>query len=363
MHIEIKKIIAMVVLTLVCASPVMAETLNSTNYQVENPVIDSGGGLSNSTNYQSVDAVGDVSDTGSSSTNYKSLLGFIWSAHPGVPGVPTLTNTGGTLYNSLDFIVATGSNSTDSLFAVAISADNFVTTNYIQTDDTLATTEAWQTYANWSSGTGERVVGLLPSTSYKIKVKARHGLDTDTGFSSTASAATAAPSMTISFAGVNSSTVVAGETTTITSTANAIPFSSLIVGTPAVAAHTVTVTTNAASGYTTTIQEDHDLQTTASKTISSVSGTNASPTAWPGSVSTGAFGYHTTDSVLCTGSTNRFSANNTFAAITTSPLEVACNTANVSAEAITVVYKLQIGGLQSAGSYQNTLTFITTSQF
>lgn len=361
--LKIKRVTLVACMLLLLAYPALADTLSSTNYQVEDATTDGGGGLSNSTNYQSVDAIGDTSDSGSSSSNYKSLLGFLWPAHPGIPGTPTLTNTGGTLYNTLDFVIATGNNSTDTVYAIAISSDNFTTTNYIQIDDTIASTEAWQTYANWGSGTGERVVNLQQNTAYKIKVKARHGIDTDTGFSATASATTSQSSLTISFAGVTTATVVAGETTTITSTANAIAYGSLVVGTPAVAAHTITVTTNATSGYTTTLQEDHDLQTSSNKTISPVSGSNASPGAWPGAVSTGAFGYHTTDSVLCSGSTNRFSSNNTYAAATTSPLEVACASAPATTDATTVVYKLQVGGSQSAGSYQNTLTYITTAQY
>ncbi len=359
----IQKIVILSIVFSVLASPVLAETLTGSNYRIEDATIDGGGENSASTNYRSVDSIGAVSDGGSASTNFRSLLGFIWPAFPGVPGVPTLTNTGGTLYNSLDFVVAIGGNSSDTEFAIAISSDNFTTTNYVQTDDTVSATEAWQTYANWGSGSGERIVGLSPSTTYKIKVKARHGVDTETGFSSEASASTSSPSLTITFAGVASSTSVAGETTTITTTSNAITYGSLIVSTPTVAAHTVTVSTNGVSGYTTTLQHDGELRTSAGADINGVSGTNASPDVWPVAVTTGAFGYHTTDSVLCTGSTNRFSANNTYAAITTTPSEVACNSGPASSEGTTLVYKLEIGSLQESGSYQNILTYITSAQY
>ena len=156
---------------------------------------------------------------------------------------------------------------------------------------------------------------------------------------------------------------VSGETTTITTTSNAISYGSLVVSTPAIAAHTVTVTTNGVSGYTTTLQQNQDLTSPNSDTISAVSGTNASPASWPAGITTGRFGYHTTDSVLCTGSTNRFSSNNTYAGLSTSPEEVACNSSPVTAEATTVVYKLEIGAVQDSGSYQNTLTYITSAQF
>lgn len=358
-----RNIVALFVLSLVIAFPAFAETLSSTNYQIEGATFDGGGGLGASTNYQSVDSIGDNSDSGSSSTNYKSLLGFIWGAYPGIPGTPTLINTGSTLYNSLDFVITIGGNSSDTEYAIAISTDNFVTTNYIQTDNTVGTTAAWQTYTNWGSGSGERVTGLSPSTTYKIKVKARHGADSESGFSSEASATTSSPSLVVVFAGVTSGTVVSGETTTITTTSNAISYGSLIVSTPAVAAHSLTVTTNAVSGYTTTLQQNANLTNGPGDQITSVSGTNASPAAWPGSITDGRFGYHTTDTVLCTGSTNRFSSNNTFAALTTSPEEVACNTSPVTSEDTRVVYKLEIGSLQANGNYQNTLTYITTARF
>jgi hypothetical protein len=341
----------------------LSQTLSSPNYSVEDSTFDAGGEPSSSTNYRSTDSIGNQGDGVSSSTNYKTFPGFAWQAFPGVPAQPTLTNTGGTLYTSLDFIIATGGNQTDTNYAIAISPDNFTTTYYIQTDDTLGTTEAWQDYSGWGSGSGERVTGLVSGTTYKIKVKARYGADSESGFSVTASATTSDPSLTITFAGVASSTSVAGETTTVTSTTNAIPYGSLILGTPAVAAHSVTVSTNAISGYTTTLQQDGDLRTGNGQQITAVSGTNASPAAWPGSITDGRFGYHSTDSLLCTGTTSRFSTNNTYAAATTTPEEVACSTGPVTTEQTTFVYKLEVNSLQAAGNYQNVLTYITTAKF
>src|SRR3989338_4932757 len=341
---------------------VWAQTLTGPNYKVENSTLDFGGETGSSTNYTSVDSVSSEDGDASSSTNYKSFFGFLASAFPGVPGIPTLTNTGGTLYGSLDFIIATGGNQTDTNYAIAISPDDFVTTYYIQADDTIATSEAWQTYSGWGSASGERVVGLNPGTTYKIKVKARYGADSETGFSSIASAATSDPSLTVTFFGIASGTAVAGETTTVNTTTNTIPFSSLILDTPSAAAHKVRVSTNATGGYTTTVQHDGELRT-ASQQIDSVSSSNASPAAWPGGITTGKFGYHTTDSVLCTGNTNRFSGNDTYAALTTTPQEVACNTTGVTNEETSLVYKLQIGALQPVCSYQNIITYITAATY
>jgi hypothetical protein len=350
----------------------LAQTLSSPNYKVEDPTIDTGGGeLSNSANFQSRGSLGDVADDGSSSSLFKVFAGFFLPAYPGIPGTPTLTNTGGTLYNSLDFVVNKGNGQQDdTTYAIAISSDNFATTYFIQNDDTLGTSEAWQTYTNWGGVTGERVTGLSPSTTYKIKVKASFGsgsnaADSETGYSDVATATTAAPNLVIVFAGVSSGTTIGGVTTTTTSSTNSISYGALSINSPLTSAHQVTVTTNAVAGYTTTLQDDGELRTTGGSQINPITSSNASPGTWnaAGTVTAGRFGYHTTDATLCTGTGGRFSSNDTYAAMTTSPLEVACNTGPVTSETTTVIFKLEIGSLQANGSYANVATYITTAQF
>jgi hypothetical protein len=285
-------------------------------------------------------------------------------AYPGVPAQPTLTNTGGTLYNALDFIIATGSGQqTDTTYAVAISSDGFATTNFIQADDTIGSSPVWQTYTAWGSGTGQRVTGLSPSTTYAIKVKARYAADTETAYSVSASAATTGPTVSVSFSGVSSGTTIASATTTVTSLANSISYGSLILNTTAVAAQTITVSTNATGGYTTTIVQDGNLRKTNGDNIAGTTGSNASPTAWPTGITNGYFGYHTTDSTLCTGTTSRFSSDNTYAAATTTPSEIICSTGPVTNEQTSLVFKVEIGSLQAAGDYSDTLTYITTAQY
>jgi hypothetical protein len=331
-------------LTLLVPTVVVAQTLSSPNYNLENSDFTVGGDNSSSANYRSQDELGGSGDAASNSSNFKVSPGLQTANFPGVPAAPTLTNTGGTLYNALDFIIATGGNSSDTQYAIAISSDDFVTTQFIQTDNTLGTTEAWQTYAGWNSGTGERVTGLLANTTYKIKVKARHGVDTESGYSVTATAATVNPTLTAS-------------------TATAISFGSLLVGSANVAAHTVTVTTNATGGYTTTARQDGDLRKSNGDTITPVVASNASPAAFPTGITTGRIGYHTTDASLCTGTATRFSVDDTYAALTTSPAEVICSGGPVTSEATSLVYKVVIGNQQPAGSYSNTITYITTATY
>lgn len=342
----------------------LAQSMNSTNYNLENSSFNSGGDSSSSTNYRSQDSMGDANDESSSSTNYKVLPGTIQPVYPEVPPSPTLTNTGGALYGSLDFIISPGStNASDVQYAIAISSDNFTTTNFIQVDNTVASSVAWQTYANWGSSTGERVTGLLAGTTYKIKVKARFQVDSETIYSGEASASTASATISVSFSGTNSGVGMYGTMTNVSSSPNTLSFGTVVPGTTKVIAQSFTVSTNAASGYTTTIQQDKDLTQQNNKTIDPVSGTNASPTAFPTSVSRGAFGYHTSDSTLCTGTQGRFENNDTYAKITTTPLEIACSNSPVTSQVTDMVYKLLIGQLQEAGQYQNRLTFITTGTY
>lgn len=357
-------ILFLLISNLLLVTHVFAQNMNSSNYNLENSSFNFGGEESSSTNYTSEDSIGDANDASSSSTNYKVFPGTLQPIYPGVPGTPTFTNTGGTLYNSLDFVVTEGpTNKSDVLYAIAISSDNFVTTYFIQTNDTLSTSPAWQTYTNWGGGSGERVTGLSPSTTYKIKVKARFEADTETIYSQTAQATTSSPSISVSFAGINSGTSVEGQTTDITTQAETINFGSLVIDTPKIAAQSITVSTNAVNGYTTTIYQNNDLTNQSSDTIDGVSGTNASPGTFPVSVSRGAFGYHTSDSSLCTGVTNRFNLDDTYAKITTTALEIACSSAPVSNELTYVVYKLLIGAQQENGAYTNEVTYITTGTF
>ncbi len=344
---------------------VHAQTLSSPNYQIENGDIDFGGETSTSTNYQSLDTLNDSADSVGTSTNYKLFPGQVLPWFPSTPGAPTFTNTGGNLYNALDFVVNTGSNSSDTNFALAISDDNFATTYYVQTNLTIATsTTVWQTYTQWGGASGGRITGLTSNTSYKLKVKARYGPDSETPFSTTTTASTINPTLTLSVTGVANSTSVGGATTNIDSTATTVPFSSVsAAGGAKIGAQTISVTTNAVSGYTVTLQQDGNMRKTNGTTIPAVPFDNSSPGSWPTSINQGYFGYHTTDSTLCTGTSSRFTASDTFAAASTTPFEVACNTGPASSDQTSIVFKVEIGSLQPTGDYRNSISYIVTAQY
>ncbi len=159
------------------------------------------GGTANSASeeYRMNAMTGEISSTALVGNQYGLWPGLEYTQMANVPPAPTLTNAGN-YYNRLNLVLATGNNPTDTLFAVAISTDNFTTTQFVQSDNTVGSTlgaEDWQTYANWGSGTGEFIVGLNPGTTYYVRVKAQQGDFSEGPWGPTASTATS--SLTLSF--------------------------------------------------------------------------------------------------------------------------------------------------------------------
>jgi len=168
----------------------------STNYKLQSYGFGSGGvGDSTSGNYGLNAISGEVSENQLSSGTYKANPGIEFTQMANEPPAPTFVNTTGYWYDQLHFVVTTGGNPTDTLYVIGISTDNFVTTNYIQADDTVGATAVYQTYTNWGGASGENVLGLQPSTAYKIKVRAKQGKYSESGWGPVGSASTSGPSM------------------------------------------------------------------------------------------------------------------------------------------------------------------------
>lgn len=171
----------------------------SNTYQLHDYGIGTGGSSGmTSNNYTANGISGETSGATTTGTTYMLGPGEVAAQQANVPLAPSFSNNGN-WYNKLHFIVNPDNHPSDAKFAIAISTDNFTTTQYIQHDNTVGNslgTEDYQTYTSWGAATGEDVVGLLPSTTYKIKVKATTGSYTESAYSPDATAATTAPSMT-----------------------------------------------------------------------------------------------------------------------------------------------------------------------
>ena len=320
----------------------------STNYKLNDFGFGSGGVANDaSTNYR---LFGISGQTGASDK-----FGLIPTQNVAVPPAPTLSNASG-FYNKLDITINTAGNSTDTVYAVAISDDDFVTTKYIKSDYFMGTTlvlSDYLTYAQWGGATGTSIYGLRPQTTYKVKAKAMQGKFSESGWGPVSTGqATGSLSISLTIGGVSSGTTIEDAITDVTTTPTGISMGQIDLNQPVEAAQSLTADTNANSGYTILVSQDGNLKNEIDVIFPAVSGTNSAPTAW----STG-YGYHTSDHLLGTGNTTRFTNTNTFAQFAITPLEVAYSATPVSNQITYMLYSIQAGSAQSAGNYSQVLTF------
>ena len=225
-----KKIILAVVVFMLLASPVFAEDLTSTNFKINGATLNSGGQptTSGTGNLMLINTIGDFSgDPRVYSTSYRSSVGEveIFTAH--VPKIacfetttdgssacttgPAYLNSGGMTrvcgpsgcYDRARFEIDAQNNPTDTLYAVQISEDNFVSDTRIIDGVTYApkvyssrTISDYQTKTVWETN-AINITGLKVNTQYWIRAVALHGDFTESDPGPVATATTAIP--TVSF--------------------------------------------------------------------------------------------------------------------------------------------------------------------
>lgn len=163
------------------------------NYKLHDYGFGSGGGDMGTSNYSLEGIAGEISSPTTATSNYGLKPGLIGSRLAALPDAPTWQNPDD-WYNKLRLVINPTGNPGDATYAVAISTDNFATTQYVQSDSTIGPSlglEDFRTLTGWGGAGGMNVIGLSPNTTYKVKVKARHGATTETGFGPEATAATA----------------------------------------------------------------------------------------------------------------------------------------------------------------------------
>lgn len=175
-----------------------------TSYKLESYGLGSGGSANSTSSTYALEGIsGTTSGTQMSGTTYRAGSGMIPTQLANVPSAPALTNPSN-YYNKLHLTINNGNNdngnnASDATFAVAISSDNFATTQYVKNDLTVGNSQTiadFLSYAAWGGASGVNIVGLQPNTTYTVKVRAMHGKFTESGYSATASAATVNPSLT-----------------------------------------------------------------------------------------------------------------------------------------------------------------------
>jgi hypothetical protein len=175
----------------------LAAVPSSTNFTLEAYDFGTGSGAPSSSNYNLQASLG--AEGGSlSSGSYGLPPGIRASSTVSAPAAPTFTNPDNS-YNRLRLTLNASGFPSDVTYLIAISDDNFVTTQYVQTDQTIGPSvnaANYQSYATWGGAGGFWVLGLDYGVTYKVKVAALQGQDTGGPFGPSATAATVQPSVT-----------------------------------------------------------------------------------------------------------------------------------------------------------------------
>jgi hypothetical protein len=148
-----------------------------TTYKLQSYGVGSGGTANSvSSSYAMEGISGETGGTQLSGTTYKAGTGMIATQLANVPAAPTFTNPLN-YYNKLRLALDTGNNPSDTKFAIAISTDNFTTTQYVKSDNTVGlslTIGDYQTYSKSKSHAG-KVHGIrLRSCGYGCDGKPIH---------------------------------------------------------------------------------------------------------------------------------------------------------------------------------------------
>ena len=190
--------------------------------------------------------------------------------------------------------------------------------------------------------------------------------------------------LTFAIAGTATSTLInagGADNTTGSTTATEIPFKQLTTDSQALLAQILTVSTNAAAGFSVTLQQNEELTNGAGATINSFrdspDGTGTTtPEDWAqpandlGTPNTyGHFGITSDDAVLSWGAGNDPFGDDKYAGLDgTDAVEVMYNAgpANNTGTGVgttNVGFSIEVGALQEAGDYENTLTYICTPAY
>ncbi len=174
----------------------------SSSYQLNSYSVGPGGSnSSSSSSFKLQGSAGEQANGSTAGSTKTNGNGSIQTEQLNKPLAPSIDNGLNAYYNKLHFVVSTTGEPTDATYAVAITTDSSFATGikYVQADGTLSTSQVYQSYATWGSGTGSFAVGLTPNVTYYIKSRAMQGMFTNTGLSATSNNATTAnPSITFS---------------------------------------------------------------------------------------------------------------------------------------------------------------------
>lgn len=267
--------------------------------------------------------------------------------------------------------------------ATATFTERVLAASLSATDSTLARVSA--TVLTLTARTGSAFAVADKCVRFRLGTNAVSGVTGDKQITNPASAATNAAPTKITIDGDFGDTgslavgIITDDQVTITATvdplltfalsATTCSLGTLVYNVVAGCSYTVTTTTNAPSGYTTSITDNNAgsqttlLHTDTTTTIPDVSGTldlgaGVSEYGVATSDSGGSVTVGTQSAGTCVSGPSAVAT-----ALTTSAQVVAENTAAVSAEATTICHKAIITNTQKPGSYSDSVTLISTGNF
>ncbi len=184
------------------------------------------------------------------------------------------------------------------------------------------------------------------------------------GTSSYPSLAVEGALLTFTVSGMPQGTSTDGIVTTASSTPAGISFGTLTIATSSMAAQQLLISTDAPNGFELYALQDAPLMNGRGYVLPGVDATNGSPLPWSSActaTSTACYGYHPGSPVLSGGST-RFAADDSYAALTSTPAEIGYS-GGPATSTINVVYRVQAGPTQVNGNYNDNVIYIATPVF
>ena len=128
-----------------------SSTLQLNNYSLGTSGSNSGA----STSYFIEGSAGELQAVATSSATIAVQSGSLQAQESNVPPAPSLSNNSNAYYNKLSITINNGGNPSDAIFSIALSSDNFSTTNYVQADGTVGATPVFRTYTQWGGPAGQ----------------------------------------------------------------------------------------------------------------------------------------------------------------------------------------------------------------
>jgi hypothetical protein len=156
-----------------------------------------------------------------------------------------------------------------------------------------------------------------------------------------------------------------GILTTIATTPTTVPFGDLSIDVPQIGAHTLTVTTNAISGYQVFVSESQNFISAGGAEIQGFNASNTAPAVWATGCTPamyGCFGYHAGDDSLL-GPSGRFSVDDTWAEFEIPQREVMFANTPVASDTADMIYKVERHTLLPAGQYETEIRYVVVPTY